>query len=70
MNAICDHKWIYGGIKYEIESYPLPGTGAHSVAYFDWFFCEKDPEHSRYVALGHHSDTYEKIKFNATPKRS
>lgn len=34
----CEHKFVYGGIKYKIQQAPRGGT---QYVYFDWFFCEK-----------------------------
>lgn len=64
---MCEHKFIYGGVKYEIQEWKLPGSGAQAVHYFDWFFCEKCLE-NRYKKLDAESDTYGKALFDATPK--
>ncbi len=61
------HKWVHGGVKYEISDYNCPGSGAKYVHYFDWFYCENCLQ-SEYKTLEAQSNTYEKIKFNATPK--
>jgi len=63
----CQHKFIYGGVKYEIDSYPMPGTGAKCVRYCDWFYCEKCLE-KRYEYKSEYSTTYDPIRFYATPK--
>lgn len=63
---MCDHKFIYGGIKYKDSTWPLPGTGAHERSYFDWFYCEKCTG-DKLKELNFKSTTYEKPEFNATP---
>ena len=61
----CEHKFVYGGIKYKDGLYSLPGTGAHSREYFDWFYCEKCLE-NKYVELSKRGDTYS-LWFDAKP---
>lgn len=63
----CQHRFIYGGVKYEDESHPMLGTGARRRNYFDWFYCEKCTE-TIYLTLNHTDDTYQKVQFGATPK--
>lgn len=64
----CEHKFVYGGVKYDVKNWLLPGSGAHPVHYYDWFFCEKCL-FDQYQKLNHETDTYNKISFNATPLR-
>ena len=63
----CDHKFIHGGGKYEVQEWKLPGSGAQSVYYYDWFYCERCLK-DRYKELETETDTYSKILFGATPK--
>jgi len=67
MTNNCEHKFIYGGIKYEDVHYSNPGTGARPREYFDWFYCEKCSEY-KYHKLAFSNTTYEKVLFGATPK--
>lgn len=64
---MCEHKFVYGGIKYEIQNYKLAGSSAQPIFYFDWFYCEKCLE-NKYKKLAIETDTYSKILFNATSK--
>jgi len=61
----CQHKFIYQGVKYKIgEKYG--GSGARRVTYFDRHFCEKCLE-KRDDSLNIEHDTYQAVRFNATP---
>ncbi len=62
-----EHKFICGGIKYEVQDWNLPGSGARRIYYFDWFYCERCLE-NKYQMLDVETDTYSKILFGATPK--
>ena len=64
---ICKHNYVYGWVKYQISSYNLPGSGARSVSYFDWFYCSKFLD-NQYYNLTVETNTYEPVKFMATPK--
>ena len=63
----CKHKYIYGGIKYQIDPYPMSGTGAKRRDYYDWYYCEHCLTKQYSLSL-YHDTTYEKIAFNATPR--
>lgn len=63
----CEHEFTYGGVKYEIQEWKLPGSGAQPVYYYDHYFCRKCLEH-RYERLNVTTSTYDKINFGATPK--
>ncbi len=63
----CEHKFIHGGIKYEVQEWKLPGSGARPVYYFEWFYCERCLE-KRYEKLDTETDSYSKVLFGATPK--
>lgn len=65
---MCNHKFVYGGVKYEVHDWKVAGSGAHEVSYYDWFYCEKCLE-NRYEDLGISATSYDKIMFNATPKK-
>lgn len=62
-----EHKWIYKGIEYKIADYCLAGSGAKPVMYFEVFFCERCLA-KKASELDERTDTYQKIKFDATPK--
>jgi hypothetical protein len=64
----CVHKWTYGGVKYEFSEYKCPGSGSYYVWYYDWFYCEKCA-FDQYQKLPTEHDSYQHIRFNATPKR-
>jgi hypothetical protein len=64
---MCDHEFVYGGVKYENHTNALPGTGACRRDYFDWFYCKKCLE-NKYIELSYFDNTYTKIAFDATPK--
>lgn len=63
---MCEHKFVYGGVKYQVQEWMLPGSGAQPVYYFDWFYCEKCLER-HYKRLPVESNTYQKTLFNASP---
>ena len=63
----CKHKFVYGGVKYTIEGWTLPGTGARRVHYYDWFYCEYCLE-KKYEKLDTNLTDYDPIHFNATPR--
>lgn len=65
---MCEHKFVYGGIKYKEETYPLPGTGARKRTYFDWYYCEKCLE-KKFEELNFEDNSYGKVQFNASPLR-
>lgn len=62
-DMICKHKFVYGGIKYEVKDW-----GHRPVYYYDWFFCEKCLE-SKYNRLEGEGESF-RIQFGATPKQS
>ena len=64
-----EHKFIHGGIKYEVQEWKLAGSGARPVYYFDWFYCEVCLE-NKYQKLEAETDSYSKVIFGATPKGS
>lgn len=64
----CDHKFVYGGVKFKVGHDHLPGTSAKPVTYYDWFYCEKCLE-NQYIRLSRSGNTYEPVEFNATPYR-
>jgi hypothetical protein len=64
---MCEHKFVFGGVKYEDGHYPLPGSGARSRQYFDFYFCEKCLE-KKYEKLPFEDNTYSKVQFSASPK--
>jgi hypothetical protein len=37
----CEHRFVYQGVVYTHDQYPLPGTGARARTYHDVYFCEK-----------------------------
>jgi hypothetical protein len=61
-----EHDYVYGGVKYKVGSYKLPGSGAYRVTYYDWFYCRECLE-NEYKRLQAESNTYEKIRFDARP---
>lgn len=63
----CEHKFIYSGVKYEIQEWKLPGSGAQPIYYYDWFYCEKCLD-NKYQKLNDQTDTYSSILYRATPK--
>jgi hypothetical protein len=64
---MCGHKFVHGGVKYEIQDWKLPGSGARAVYYYDWFYCERCLE-NKYTQLPSETSTYDKILFGATPR--
>ena len=63
----CQHKFVSNGVVYKTGS-QLPGSGAHSIEYFDAFFCEKCLQ-QEIKSLGVHGNIYGELKFNARPAR-
>ena len=66
MKNCKQHKFIYGGIRYAIQDWKLPGSGAQPVYYFDYYFCEKCLE-PKTIKLLLESNNYCDILFGATP---
>ena len=62
----CEHKYVYGGVKYEIGG-ELPGTSACRIRYYDWFFCEKCLDY-QYKPIARTSTTWDALLFNATER--
>lgn len=63
----CDHEFIFGGVRYEIKDWKLPGSNAQPVHYFTWFYCVKCRE-SRYIKLEPETNTYQRVLFGAVRK--
>ena len=63
--VLCEHSYVYGGVRYLI-GHQLAGGNAKRREYFDWYFCWKC-RHKEYELLEHHDDTYDELKFGATP---
>ena len=63
----CGHDFVYGGVRYEIQEWKLPGSGAQPIHYFDWFYCKHCLENN-YQKLPTESNTYGKILFDAKPR--
>jgi hypothetical protein len=36
---VCDHTWVFGGLRYQESDYPRPGSSARDRIYWDWFYC-------------------------------
>ena len=68
MNTSCEHKFVYGGVRYEVQDWNYSGSGAKPIYYFDWFYCEKCLG-DKYNSLDVETDTYSRILFGATPKK-
>lgn len=64
----CEHSFTYGGVKYEVQNWTNPGSGSRPVYYFDWFYCTKCLT-NRYDQLAYQGNSYDKLHFNATPKK-
>lgn len=62
----CEHKYVYVGIVFKIDNYPLPGSSAKEITYFDKYFCEKCLN-IRHIELNDKSNTYNGIKYDAKP---
>jgi hypothetical protein len=62
----CQHRFVYGGVKFSLSDYPIPGGGAYLRHYQDWFYCEKCLE-NQYRSLNFTDNSYQSIKFNAIP---
>lgn len=60
------HNYLYLGVRYMLSQYPLSGTGAHELSYYDYYFCpnclKKHIEKLKIV-----SNSYSKPLFDATP---
>ena len=63
----CSHNFEYGGVKFEVSNQPMPGSGAHAVKYFDWWFCKKCLK-KKFEQLDITHDSYQAVRFRATPK--
>ncbi len=63
---MCDHNFVYGGVKYEVEKYARPGRSKRRY-YFDWFYCTNCTT-KRYNQLDFNDIVDHPVKFNATPK--
>ncbi len=63
----CEHKWVYKGVVFDNDDYPMPGTGAKRRHYYDEYFCEKCLQ-KKHTRLPTDCNTYNKVQFNAVPK--
>lgn len=64
--STCEHDFVYDGVKYEVQDWKLPGSGAQPVHYFDAFHCRHCLKRN-YQELSSKTNSYQKILFNATP---
>lgn len=62
----CVHNYMHQGVKYTVDDYNLPGSGARRRRYHDSYFCTKCCK-LKLIELGATDTTYESIKFGATP---
>jgi hypothetical protein len=66
-SAMCAHAFQYQGVKRWIDPSPRPGTGAHTVRYYDAYFCGQCLE-SRLVELSAGDrNSYEKPMEGSSP---
>jgi hypothetical protein len=63
----CDHDYTYQGVVYVVGSYPLPGSGAKPVTYYESFFCRRCLDR-RFVILPGEHNNYQPVLYGATPK--
>ena len=63
----CEHAWSATGIRWRFGG-RMAGTSAQRVEYFEAFLCSRCCERF-YVELGdsYSHDSYQKVRFNATP---
>lgn len=66
MANTCEHRFVFGGLRYKHGGWPLPGTGAEPRYYFDWMFCERCCE-SRYLNQREIGTSYDAVIGGATP---
>ena len=64
--TICEHEFIWGGVRYVVENYKVPGSGAYVVLYYELYFCQKCL-FKNYGKLPVEGNSYENTKFGATP---
>lgn len=64
----CSHEFAYGGVKFEVSNRPIPGSGAYLIKYFDCYFCKKCLE-KKFEQLDITHDSYQTVRFGATPKK-
>lgn len=64
--GLCDHHFVYSGVRYTVSEAKVPGSGAQIVVYYDAFHCSKCLKIG-YKELSITGNTYEHVKFNATP---
>jgi hypothetical protein len=69
MGSECDHKFMYQGVKFSVSDRFVPGSGARVRDYFDFYVCEKCLG-GELRPLDCSDDTYQIVKFDATPVRS
>lgn len=62
----CKHKYVYGGVKYQVQDYKNPGSGSSPVYYYDFYYCEKCL-HKKLDKLDVVRTSYDPILFEATP---
>ena len=65
--ARCEHKFVYGGVKYEVMPWIRLEANTQPVYYYDWFYCERCLE-KRYEKLPIEGNTHEEIQFDASPR--
>jgi hypothetical protein len=62
-----EHEWVYGGLRYEVDPYPVAGTSARAVVYHDWFYCSTCLA-QHYLNARRVGNTYEKLLEGALPR--
>jgi hypothetical protein len=63
---MCDHKYVYAGVRFVVDQNPLSGTGAKRRRYYDAYYCEKCLE-MKYKEIMYEDTTYDGVAFSATP---
>lgn len=66
MSAACDHRFVYGGLRYADGRTLRPGSGAVTTYYAHAYHCERCLE-PRVEACDDNSNSYQSRKPGSTP---
>jgi len=67
MTKCEEHDYVHSGVVYEMSDWPMAGTSAHEISYFDAYFCRKCLDRV-YHELPTRHNSYQKVRFGARPK--
>jgi len=63
-----NHDFVPAGICYGLSDYPMPGSGAHTVRYYEKLVCRRCGDEKLFELNCTH-DSYQQVRFGAVPRR-